>query len=628
MADARHRSRHRVADERSTRPARILIPALVVLLLAGGGYLTGTRLLGGKGAGGACAATMMISVRTGPALTTALTQAATGYNNGHHQVLGKCVRVKVETVDSGQTASAIAAGWTDSAYGAAPDVWVPESADWMALAKTSAAGAKMLGEGGTVVASSPVVLAMPRPMATALGWPGRQLSWADLRANEGSASFWADRGHPEWGTFKIGFPSPETSSAGLAAVLNVVASNVGQPSSALTAEQFSGDLNTKGAILTFERGADLVTDSDTDLVSAYIGWGKDAPAHMSALVLPESLVYQVNMGTGTATADDADADADADALPGGQYGHDPAEVPLAAAYPTDGLVVDEATYQPLALPAGSDRAAAAQDFLAELTGSSGQATLAAAGYRSPDRTNSRLTEKAGFVPALRTTPRTDLDGKTIDGARRTFLGIHQRGNTLAVFDTSGSMDLIVPESGGKTRLQIAVAAAHAAIPLFAKDSRLGLWQFSTGLDGAKPYRDLVPVGLMSESVAGVPREQALLTAIDGMRAKGSTGLYVTALAAFRALSAQYEPEKPNQVVLLTDGQDEDKSSTLTLAQLIQTLKNEFDPKRPVHIITIGYGADVDQSALNQISEATGSKYYPAQDPNSIFQVMVNALTDR
>jgi len=628
MVDARHRSRHRAAGDRPVRPLRILVPALVVLLLAGGGYLTGTRLtgtrlLGGTAAGSDCTETMMITVRTGPSLTAALTQVAADYNGRRHQVDTKCIRVKVETVDSGQTASAIAAGWRDSAYGSAPDAWVPESADWLALARTTPAGTAMVGDGGTVVATSPVVLAMPRPMAVALGWPGRQLSWSDLRASEGSTSFWADRGHPEWGSFKIGFPSPDTSSVGLAAVLNIVASSVGQPLSALTTNQFSSDLATKGAILTFERGADLVGEADTDLVSTYVGWGKDAPTHMSALVLPENLVYQTNVGTGAP----ATGSASTDALPGGQFGHGPANVPLVAAYPTDGLVVDEATYLTLAAPA-SERAAAARDFLAEVTGPAGQATLAAAGYRSPDRASSRLTERAGFVPTLRSEPAAAVDGSVVGGARRAFEGIHQRGNTLAAIDTSGSMDLVVPGSGGKTRLQIAIAAATAAIPLFAKDSRLGLWQFSTGLDGAKPYRELVPIGQMSDVVDGVPRQQALLTAAAGMKAKGATGLYTTALAAFRALSAQYEPDKPNQVVLLTDGQDEDKSGTLTLAELIRTLKSEYDPKHPVHIITIGYGADADQDALRQISGATGSKYYPAQDPNSIFQVMVNALTDR
>src|SRR5262245_40402910 len=127
MADTRHRSRHRAATERSAAPVKILIPALVVVLLAGGGYVIGTRLLGGGNGVGDCPQTMQLTVRTGPSLTTALTQVATDYDDRRHQVNGKCVRVKVETVDSGQTASAIAAGWSDSAYGAAPDVWVPES---------------------------------------------------------------------------------------------------------------------------------------------------------------------------------------------------------------------------------------------------------------------------------------------------------------------------------------------------------------------------------------------------------------------------------------------------------------------------------------------------------------------
>jgi Ca-activated chloride channel family protein len=618
MADARHRPRHRPAT-RSVAPAKIFIAAIVVLLLAGGGYVASTRLVSRDEAAGSCAQTMPLTVRTGSTLTAPLTQIATAYNDERHQVLGKCVQVRIETVDSGQTAEAIASGWTDQEYGQAPDVWVPESDDWVALAKASPAGVKMLGSAGTVVASSPVVLAMPRPMAAALGWPDRQLSWADLRTNENSPSFWAGRGHPEWGDFNIGFANPQTSSAGLAAVLNVVGSSIGQPASALTAAQFTGDLNTKGAILTFERGADLVANSDTDLLSSYVGWGKDAPTRMSALVMPESMVYQANVGTSATVATD-------DSISSGALA--PAAVPLVAAYPTDGLVVDEASYQPLGLPAGSDRAAAAANFRAELTSSRAQAAFQAAGFRSPDRQNPKLTASLGLVPTLRTEPRTALAGTTVGAARDTFLGIHQRGNTLAVYDTSGSMDLPVADSGGKTRLQIAVGAADAAIPLFAKDSRLGLWQFSTNLDGTKPYRELVPVGQMSDELGTGSREDALLAAVGGLKAKGGTGLYATALAAFESLSAQYQPDKPNQVVLLTDGQNDDPTSSLTLTQLISTLKTEYNPKAPVHIITIGYGADADMDALRQISAATGSKTYPAQDPNSIFQVMVNALTDR
>ena len=621
MAESRHRSRHRPA-RRSVAPARIAIAAVAVILLAGGGYFAGTRLASDSTSSGDCAQAMPLTVRTGPTLTAPLTQFATTYNDEKHRVLGKCVQVKVETVDSGQTAQAIAAGWADQQYGQAPDVWVPESADWVALAKTTAAGVKLLGSGGasagTVVASSPVVLAMPRPMAVALGWPDRQLSWADLRANENSTSFWAGRGHPEWGDFDIGFANPRTSSAGVAAVLNVVGSSIGQPSSALTEAQFTGDLTTKGAVLSFERGADLVADSDPDLLTSYVGWGKNASQHMSALVMPENLVYQANVGASAAVASD-------DSIAAGAVA--PAAVLLVAAYPTDGLVVDDATYQPLGLRAGSNRAAAAADFQAMLLGAEGQATFSSDGFRSPDRRNSKLTEKLGLTPTLRTEPRLSPDGRTIDGARRTFQGIHQRGNTLAVFDTSGSMDLPVSGSDGKTRLQIAVGAAEAAVPLFASDSRLGLWQFSTRLDGTRPYRELVPVGLMSDQVDGVSRTQALATAVGGLRAQGGTGLYATALAAFEALSAQYQPDKPNQVVLLTDGQNDDPTSTLSLDQLVAQLKAEYNPKKPVHIITIGYGTDADLDALGQISAATGSKTYPAKDPNEILTIMINALTD-
>jgi Ca-activated chloride channel family protein len=618
MADARHRSRHRPALGRSAAPTRILVAAVVVLVIAGGGYVFGTKMWHGRSSAASCTRTTQLTVGAGPLLTAPLTQIATQYNAQQHQVQGTCFRVKVETVDSGQTADAIASGWTDHKYGVAPDVWVPESKDWLAVAKTSAAGSSMLGADGPVVASSPVVLAMPRPMAAALGWPGRQLGWNDLRMAENSQTFWPSRGHPEWGTFKIGFADAYHSSAGLAAVLNVVASNLGQPVSTLAQAQFTGDLTTKGAVLTLDRGSALVTDADTDLVSTYAGWGTNAPNQISALVMPEALAYQANVGTSAAIAAD---DGQQAALPA-------AAVPLVAAYPTDGLVVDEATYQPLQLPAGSVKAAAAADFLAALTGPGGQAIFATDGFRSPDRTNPKLTEQVGLIPALRTTAPSVPDGGTLEAARSIFEGIHQPSNILAVYDTSGSMDDVVPGSGGKTRLQLAVSAADTGLPLFAPASRVGLWQFSTRQNGSVPYRELVPVGPMGDLVNGVPREQAMLSAVNGLQAGGDTGLYETTLAAFESLSASYQPNEPNEVVILTDGQNDDPSSSLTLDQLIARLRAEYNPAKPVHVITISYSPDADASALQQISAATGARSYSAQDPRTILDVMVNALTAR
>lgn len=628
MADARHRSRHRSVQRRSLTPTQVLIPLVVVLLLAGGGFLANSLFFADDGDEGDCPDALVLTVRTGPTLTAPLSQIAAAYNDQRRIAMGRCVVAKIETVDSGQTATAIAAGWPSDQYGAAPDVWVPESASWLALAATGVDSGRLLGDGaagdaaaGQVIASTPVVLAMPRVMAEALGWPDRQLSWADLRANENSSTFWSERGHPEWGEFKIGFANPQNSSSGLAAVVNVVASSVGTPASQLSPQNFSGDLTTKGAILTFERGADLIADSDTDLVASYVSWGEDAPARMSALVLPEAMVYLANTGTRPAGEDGGEAGDDASA------GTPPAAVPLAASYPTDGLVVDEARYVPLGLPPDSERAAAAADLLAELTGPAGQAVLADFGFRSPGRDNPKLDHAAGLVPTLRSEPGGQPNGLVVDAVRRTFLGIHQRGNTLVVIDTSGSMDLPVPDSGGRTRLQIAIDAASTAIPLFASESNVGLWQLSTGRDGTTDYRELVPLGRLDEPIGSVSRRQALLDAVADLTAAGGTGLYDTTLAAFREVSDRYLEDQPNQVVIITDGENDDPTS-ITLPELVETLKAEYDPQRPVQIITIGYGTDVDPDALRQISEATGARSYPAQDPNTIFQVMLSALTER
>jgi Ca-activated chloride channel family protein len=269
---------------------------------------------------------------------------------------------------------------------------------------------------------------------------------------------------------------------------------------------------------------------------------------------------------------------------------------------------------------------AADGFGKALLGPAGAAAFAEAGWRTPDGKNPKLTAAAGFSPELRAAPPGTADPAATASAVETFRGLHQRGNSIAVIDSSGSMKREVPGSGGKTRMQTAVNAIETALGLVARDSNLGLWQFSTKLDGDTDYRKLVPIGPMEGRVGGVTRRDALVTALRGMKPDGDTGLYETTLAAFETLSANYVPGRPNQVVLLTDGKNDDKGSTLTLDDLVDKLEEKFDPRRPVRIMTIAYGEEADTEALERISAATGAKAYPALDANSIFMVIVDALT--
>ena len=60
-----------------------------------------------------------------------------------------------------------------------PDVWVPDSSTWLLRLKNGGATAFAPANGASI-ARSPVVVAMPEPVATRLGWPDKKLSWTDL----------------------------------------------------------------------------------------------------------------------------------------------------------------------------------------------------------------------------------------------------------------------------------------------------------------------------------------------------------------------------------------------------------------------------------------------------------------
>ena len=62
---------------------------------------------------------------------------------------------------------------------------------------------------------SPVVIAMWRPMAEALGWPDEPIGWVDISELAISEEGWAAYGYPEWGRFKFGHTHPDYSNSGL-----------------------------------------------------------------------------------------------------------------------------------------------------------------------------------------------------------------------------------------------------------------------------------------------------------------------------------------------------------------------------------------------------------------------------
>ena len=151
----------------------------------------------------------------------------------------------------------------------------------------------------------------------------------------------------------------------------------------------------------------------------------------------------------------------------------------------------------------------------------------------------------------------------------------------------------------------------------------GVWTFSTLLDGENDYKELVPIGPLSS------QRSQLAAALTTIRPKpnGDTGLYDTILAGYKALQAGWDPGRVNSLVIMTDGQNDDKHG-VTLDQLIGALKQIVDPKRPIQVIAIGIGTGVSRDELQKITSATGGGVFITADPSQIGDIFLQAIALR
>jgi hypothetical protein len=193
-----------------------------------------------------------------------------------------------------------------------------------------------------------------------------------------------------------------------------------------------------------------------------------------------------------------------------------------------------------------------------------------------------------------------------------------------VIDVSGTMVARVPTAGGATRLQVTLKAARRGLGLFDDSWAVGLWVFSTELDGRKDYKQLVPISPV------VSERARLLSALTGItpKADGDTGLYDTILAAYQTVQKDWDPGRVNSVVLMTDsGGNDDPSGGISLQGLLAKLKETADPKRPIQVVILTIG-DVSTDPLSEITKVTGGGVFSAKDPAKIGEIFLKAISLR
>jgi len=214
------------------------------------------------------------------------------------------------------------------------------------------------------------------------------------------------------------------------------------------------------------------------------------------------------------------------------------------------------------------------------------------------------------------------NAESIDRTLGTWSRLSLSTHSLAVIDISGSM---AEKVGNKTRMQLTIEAASGGLSLFPDTAKLGLWTFSSNIakDGAD-YNKLVPIKQLDakqrKTIGNVLKAQKPIP-------NGGTGLYETAIAAVRAVRADYDANAVNSVLLFTDGKNDDPGSG-DLDATIRSLQSLNDPDRPVRIIALGMGPDANPNELSRLAKATGGRSYVAADPGKLREVFIDALQNR
>ncbi|OZC67016.1 hypothetical protein CH276_07400 [Rhodococcus sp. 06-470-2] len=252
----------------------------------------------------------------------------------------------------------------------------------------------------------------------------------------------------------------------------------------------------------------------------------------------------------------------------------------------------------------------------------GQQALSDAGFRSADMAPLDSDRGIGDV-----TPLTIADQQAAESTLRQYQILALPSRALVMEDVSGSMNY---SAGANSRIAMTVQASETGNRLFPDNASMGLWAFSIGLGGGdQDYRELAPIRRMDEQVGNTTQREVLLQQTRTLPSLvgGGTGLYDTTLAAFRTVQQGYDPDAVNSVIILTDGTNEDPDS-ISLDELLSTLRAEQDPSKPVVIVTIGITDDADAGVLQQISAVTGGTSFVARNPAEIPNVFVNALRSR
>lgn len=562
---------------------RLTVMTMLLVLLSSCGPIDnpGTTSSDGNNDGGTTAGAVTVSILYGSEKEDWLEPLEAEFNAATHTTASGS-RIIIEATPMGSVESANSIIATDLQ----PTVWSPASSVYIPLAQADWAarhGSALFTREPNDLVLSPVIIAMWRPMAEALGWPDEPIGWADIAALAASEEGWAAYGFPEWGDFKFGHTHPYFSNSGVVSVLAEAYAGAGKQRNLTVADLNDPDLQ---AFMEGVEGSIIHYGSSTGFFARRMFNG--GPSYLSAAVLYENLV----------------AAQEARRLAG-----EVAQLPVVAIYPAEGTFWTNNPYVILETPWVSDeQREAAEIFEAFLLDTPQQRRAIEFGFRPADPAIPLDTPLDTFHGVDPTQPQTILqvpEAQVIREAQELWRRVKRPVDLALVVDISGSM---AGQKIGAVRVSVA-----RFIGLLADRDRLRVTVFNDHIIEISPLSELGP------------KREDVTRRVSGLVETGETALYDAIQDAYTNLEANGDPDSIRAIVVLTDGQD--TQSSITLDQLINQFEVTVGEEggNAIKIFTIAYGdtdaaeQEVDIEVLLQIAEQTGGRQYDGS-PTTISEV--------
>lgn len=456
-----------------------------------------------------------------------------------------------------------------------PTVWSPASSVYIPVANAEwrkIHGSDLVTGNPNDLVLSPVVIAMWRPMAQALGWPDKAIGWADIAALATSEEGWSAYGHPEWGKFKFGHTHPAYSNSGIVSII---------------AEAYAGADKQRG-LTESDLNDPKVREFMAAVEKSVIHYGTSTgffgermfergPSYLSAAVLYENLVVAQETK---------------------RLSGQSSQIPVVAIYPKEGTFWTNNPYVVVNAPwVTEEQREAAGIFETFLLDRPQQLKALEYGFRPADPSiplSAPLDSQHGIDI---TQPKTILEipsATVIDKIQTLWRETKKPVDLVVVMDISGSM------RGDK------ITTARASLLEFVKKlddrDRLQIILFSSNISTLTP---LSPLG---------PKRQVVLDSVSGIFEQGETKLYDAALAAYQDLTENGDPDHIRAIVVLSDGEDTASAQPLDRV-MAQINASVGEGGNAIKIFTIAFGDGADTSVLKSIAEPTGGKQYNSSPEN-------------